>query len=118
MTSGAWRDTYQSGAVVAGQVFLTDGHEAPESLFGRHMHEEDGSYWGLSLAIAIHRVVDGVGLEDTEQVVLSETQCLLWLIYVTFMIVSIICHIYVKSSNVYCLKVMIRYSAVFVIINK
>jgi len=66
MTSGTWRDTYKSGAVVARQVFLTDGHKAPESLFSRHVHEQNGCYGSLRLAVAVHRVVDGVRLEDTE----------------------------------------------------
>ena len=38
------------------------------------MHEQDGGYGGLGLAVAIHWVVDGVGLEHLEQEVATLTQ--------------------------------------------
>ena len=64
---------YQSWAVVSGQVFITDGDEAPEGLLRRHVHEEDGGQRGLGLTVAVRWVVHCVRLQDVEQVLLPAT---------------------------------------------
>lgn len=38
---------------------------------GRHVHEQHRSHWSLSLAVAFIGPVDGVGLQDPEQILLS-----------------------------------------------
>lgn len=54
-------ETYHSLAIVASKVLVTDGHEAPESLFCRHMHKQKCSQWGLSLAIANSCIQNRIG---------------------------------------------------------
>lgn len=38
----------------------------------RHVHEQHGSHWGLGLTVALVRPVDGIGLQDSVQVLLPE----------------------------------------------
>lgn len=38
----------------------------------RHVHEQHGSHWGLGLTVALVRPVDGIGLQDSVQVLLPK----------------------------------------------
>lgn len=74
MTVYAQPDTYQTCAVVIRQIFITDGYQTPECLFGRHVHKKHGSYRRHRLAVAVHRVVHRVGFQHTEQILLPRRQ--------------------------------------------
>ena len=63
--------THQARTEVARDVLLTNGHQAPEGLLSRHVHQQDGGNWGLGLAVAVLGVVDRVGLQHAEQVRLA-----------------------------------------------
>lgn len=38
----------------------------------RHVHEQHSSHWGLGLTVALVRPVDGIGLQDSVQVLLPK----------------------------------------------
>lgn len=66
--------THQTRAVIARQVLLTDGHQTPEGLFCRHVHEEDSGNGALGLTVPVLGVVDRVGLQHVEHVTLSDSK--------------------------------------------
>lgn len=56
---------------VSANVVVTQGHEGPESMFRRHVHQQNGSYWALGLAIANLGLIHCKCLQYVEKISLS-----------------------------------------------
>jgi hypothetical protein len=66
-------ETDQAGAVVARKILVTNLHETVEGVFDGHVHEKNGGYRSLTLAVPFFRMKYGIRLQQPEQICLSES---------------------------------------------